>query len=246
MNWYKLDLHIHTALSPCTSDEMTPANIVQMAELEDLRLIAITDHNSSYNCEAVIGAAQGKNVKVLYGMEVQTKEEVHVLTLLPTKEAMDQWQANINQRMAPIPSKSQAFGRQLVFDAQDTPISEYPYVLQQALEYTLEDLAYDCNELNGLVIPAHIDRPSFGVLGQLGFIPSGIRCHGWEISRESFDKKIPDVPGPLVCNSDAHDLADFIRPGHVQSWLYAQAPNFCELRLALQSRGGRKVVIGAR
>ena len=40
------DLHIHSCLSPCADDSMTPHNICNMAKIKGLDLIAVTDHNS--------------------------------------------------------------------------------------------------------------------------------------------------------------------------------------------------------
>ena len=73
-----IDLHIHSALSPCGDDDMTPNNIVNMAILNGLDAIAVTDHNSCDNVEAVMKSA-GERILVIPGMEIQTREEVHLL-----------------------------------------------------------------------------------------------------------------------------------------------------------------------
>ncbi len=242
MNWYRIDLHIHTALSPCTSDEMSPVNIVKMAKLEGLSLIAITDHNASFNCVSAVKAGEQVGVTVLFGMEVQTKEEVHVLTLFEDAKHIHSWQEIVSSRLKRIPNNFRAFGQQLVFDPLGNIVLDYPWVLQQGLDYSLEELTRDCTALGGLVIPAHIDRPSFGLIGQLGFIPPNLACAGWEISSSGLD--IATVPGTLICNSDAHDLTDLIRPHKYQTWLYGQTPSFSELVLGLANRCNRRVVIG--
>ena len=81
MGKYFYDLHIHSVLSPCGDDDMTPCNIVGMSKLLGLDVIAITDHNSTGNAEAVMKCGQAMGLTVVPGMELETREEVHVLML---------------------------------------------------------------------------------------------------------------------------------------------------------------------
>ena len=64
------DLHIHSCLSPCGDDDMTPANIVGMAALKNLDVIAVTDHNACRNCPAVLTLAGRQNIIAIAGMEL--------------------------------------------------------------------------------------------------------------------------------------------------------------------------------
>ena len=42
-----VDLHMHSCLSPCGDELMTPNNIVNMAKLKGLDAIAVCDHNTA-------------------------------------------------------------------------------------------------------------------------------------------------------------------------------------------------------
>ena len=52
------DLHLHSCLSPCGSDDMTPADLAAMCALAGLDVVALTDHNTAGNCAAFCRAAQ--------------------------------------------------------------------------------------------------------------------------------------------------------------------------------------------
>src|SRR5512143_1389353 len=100
MSTYRADLHVHTVLSPCADVEMIPPLIVEEALQRGIRLLAITDHNATANIAAVqkaaaaASAAAGTELTILPGMELQTREEVHVLCLFDKLEqafALQQW-----------------------------------------------------------------------------------------------------------------------------------------------------------
>ncbi|MBN1934335.1 MAG: PHP domain-containing protein, partial [Anaerolineae bacterium] len=90
MRQLSVDLHVHTVLSPCAEVEMIPPLIVQQALEMGLDAIAITDHNCAANVSAVIEAARDSGLIVLPGMEVQSREEVHLLCLFDALSQVQQ------------------------------------------------------------------------------------------------------------------------------------------------------------
>jgi PHP family Zn ribbon phosphoesterase len=98
--------------------------------------------------------------------------------------------------------------------------------------------------LGGLAIAAHIDRESFGILGQLGFIPDGLDLDALEISRRTgvaaARLRYPQLSRyALLENSDAHVIADV---GKGISRAFLQEPTPAELKMAFEKKGGRYIV----
>src|SRR5512134_1725840 len=114
MKDFRADLHVHTVLSPCADVEMIPPLIVQRALELEIDLIAITDHNASANVNAVQKAAEGTSLTVLPGMEVQSREDVHLLTLFENLGALEKWQREIDQALPDLPNRPDFFGEQFV------------------------------------------------------------------------------------------------------------------------------------
>ena len=77
------DLHIHSCLSPCADDDMTPADAAGMARLAGADVAALTDHNSAANCPAFFAACEAYGVVPVGGMELTTAEEIHLVCLFP-------------------------------------------------------------------------------------------------------------------------------------------------------------------
>ncbi|MCK9478791.1 MAG: PHP domain-containing protein [Firmicutes bacterium] len=205
------DLHIHTALSPCASDDMTPQNIVNMASLKGLDVIAVTDHNSIKNVGAVISAGEKVGITVIAGMEIETAEEVHMLTLFPTqKAAFDVWET-VDKNLPKISNNKEIFGNQLIMDENDNIIDEENRLLITATSLSLQSVFSLVKDAGGVAIPAHIDRRSNSIISNLGFIPEDLDITAVEFScnfaegkhlypNQSFDKY------KAVFNSDAHHL----------------------------------------
>ena len=110
------DLHIHSCLSPCGDDDMTPANIVGMAAVKGLDVIALTDHNSCKNCPSALYHGQNYGVTVIPGMELCTTEEVHVICLFPALTDALSFDAYVYEHMLPIKNKQDIFGKQKVMN----------------------------------------------------------------------------------------------------------------------------------
>lgn len=237
------DLHVHTALSPCADDAMTPPAIVERALAEGLAMIAVCDHNSARNVAAVQACA-GERLAVLAGMEVTTSEECHVLGYFPTTAAAQAAGAEV---AATLPAADggyeQFFGRQQVLSADGDETAREPAALAMATPLDVSAAVALVHRHGGLAAAAHIDRPHFGVLGQLGFFPAEAGFDAAELSRHvtAHDPRLAGYESyglALLQASDAHYLADV---GAARTELRVAAPTFTEFALALRGADGRSV-----
>src|SRR5689334_21453276 len=137
MKTCRADLHVHTVLSPCADVEMIPPLIVQQALEKKLDLIAITDHNSSANVRAVQKAAQGTSLTVMPGMEVQSREDVHLLTLFETLDALEAWQAQVDTALPNLPNDTEYFGEQFIVDDTGEFIRSEPRLLLNSTDFSI-------------------------------------------------------------------------------------------------------------
>lgn len=245
MKTFRADLHIHTLLSPCGDLEMSPANIVRTAKRLKIDIIGITDHNSTRHCALTTKLASEEGITVLTGAEVTTKEEVHCLAFFETDEQLSAFQIFIDEKLPAIRNNPAKFGDQVVIDENEVIVDEPQFLLISALNIGFDDMAKTVHRLGGLFIPAHVDRPSFSLISQLGFIPADHDADAFEISRSSdpsgFRRK-HNVPEefPLIKSSDAHFLKDI---GRACTEFMLDEATFSEIRLALKKKDGRKVVI---
>lgn len=213
MNRYYYDLHIHSCLSPCADDDMTVNNIAGMAAIKGLGIIALTDHNSCANCPAFFKACKRNGVVPVAGMELTTAEEVHLLCLFPTLETAMEFDEGFKAYRVKIKNRTEIFGNQLVLDENDNVISEEEFLLPPASSLTLEEAAEKVRSYGGVCLPAHIDRPSNGLIGVLGDFPEKPRFGFVELSANAYGGEyavtLPDVSAyGILKNSDAHHLWD--------------------------------------
>lgn len=204
----KYDFHIHSALSPCALNEMTPNNIVNMAIISELDVIGITDHNSCKNAEAIVNIAKSRGLIVLPGMEVESKEEVHVVCLFPATSDVYNMQELVYDQLPRIPNKKKVFGEQLILNQEDDIIGHEERLLSFATGLSLEQVINYTMQHNGVAFPAHIDRPSFSILSNLGTIPENISVHNLEISRfaDYTDYLHKYKKYRILQSSDSHEL----------------------------------------
>jgi 3',5'-nucleoside bisphosphate phosphatase len=210
---FAVDLHIHTALSPCGDEDMTPNNIVNMALLKGLDLIAVTDHNCCANLEAVIDAGRNKGLMVIPGIEVQSKEEVHLVCLFKKLEKAQQFGSLIYESLPDIQNNEDLFGKQLIMDASDTMMGKVDKLLLSSCNYSVNEIFKMVSDNDGLCIPAHVDRSAYSIISNLGFIPTDLGVKIVEISKktstESLVSKMPFLKKyKKVISSDAHYLWD--------------------------------------
>lgn len=227
---------------------MTPPAIVRAAVRAGLDLIGITDHNSAANVEAVLAAARGTPLKVLPGMEVQTKEEVHLVCLFAQAGAALAWQETVYRRLPPRENEEAFFGCQLLLDARGRERGREKRLLLTSTDLTVAEVVEEVLARGGLVIPAHVDRPAYSLIGALGFVPPGLRVEALEVSQPQNAEQVAGALAPgcrlsLVTASDAHSLSDI---GRCATGFYLRGAALTELRQALRGAGGRKVVIEQR
>ena len=240
MKFFTADLHLHTVLSACAEMEMLPEFILERAQELGLNLIAVTDHNSAENVAAMLKAAAGTGITVLPGMEVQTREEVHLLCLFDTLEQLDAWQNLVNEHLPPLENDIEYFGEQFVVDETGEFVRRETQLLLTSADLSLEEAIGAVNAIAGLAIPAHIDRKANGLLEILGFVPVDIPIEALEISRhisvDAAPLRYPQVRGyPLVRDGDAHRLNEFLG---VNKFLL-ESPTIAELKMALRRENGR-------
>lgn len=247
MKTYIAELHIHTVVSPCAAIEMIPPLIVQQALEKGINLMAITDHNSTANVEAVQKAAQGTGLTVLPGMELQTKEEIHLLCLFDTPDQMRAWQKLVDAHLPPQENNIEFFGEQFVVDETGEFIRREKQLLLTSANMSLSYAVAQVNQLGGLAIPAHVNRPAFSLIANLGFVPPDVPFDALEISRHltpaQAKQKYPQLKNyPLIQNGDVHYLTDFLGANHCR----LETPTIPELKLALQNQKGRSLNIQPR
>lgn len=193
----KYDFHIHSALSPCADNEMTPNNIVNMAALMGLQCIAISDHNTVGNARAVIEAGKKSGLCVLPGIEVETEEEVHILTLFKRLEEAEALSDCIYNMLPDIKNRPDIFGEQIYMDENDNVLGIEEKLLISPAQLSINRLFELVKEHNGAFIPAHVDRHSYSVLTNLGFIPDELNIKFIEVS-----KTVSDIGGYLEARPD--------------------------------------------
>ena len=235
MKEFKADLHIHTCLSPCAEAEMVPSAIVRQAKAVGLDMIGICDHNSAENFAAVVRAGERESISVVPGIEITSREEVHVVGLFETEDELMRIQATVYQNL-PGENDEVAFGPQTIVDQWDQVMGNNTKLLIGATDLTLEQVVDAIHDCGGLAIAAHIDRQRFGLIGQLGFVPEGLKLDAVEVSSEASIKQREGFP--VLTSSDAHSLKDV---GRISTSFFAEAASTEEIYKALCEEDGRRI-----
>jgi len=207
------DLHIHSCLSPCGDMDMTPGNIIGMAKVNGLDVIALTDHNSCKNCKAAMHFGEIYDVIVIPGMELTTSEEVHVVCLFATLEDAMKWDAYVEPLILPIKNKPEIFGDQVYCDEYDEIAGSVDTLLISATSISFDVIFDLVKDFGGIAFPAHVNKGSTSLLSNLGFVPPNANFTTFEL------KNMKDYHGLLdahpffkecnvLSNSDAHYLED--------------------------------------
>ncbi len=223
---------------------MIPPLILQQAKRQGLSLIAITDHNACHNVEAMIQAARGTGIHVLPGMELQSREEVHLLCLFDTILQCQQWQEAVLDKLPSLGNKEDIFGAQFVVDVTGEWIRTEEHLLAASTDMGVEEVVAKVHALGGMVIPAHVDRPSYSLLSNLGFVPESLDVQALEVTSrfvpETGYPQWPQLKGwCLIVNGDAHQLQEIQN----RTLFKMEAPVIEEIGLALKGEQGRKVVV---
>jgi len=237
---FRADLHIHTCLSPCADLEMSPRNIVSAAKRKGLDVIGICDHNSAENVPAVEKTARREGIRVIGGMEVTSKEEVHVLALFETDEALFSLQEIVYDNLQGT-NDEKLYGEQVIVNEEEEVVGFNQKLLIGATDITIDRLVDLVHERGGLAIASHVDREGFGIIGQLGFIPEGLPLDALELADPSRRDRVPQDAGfPFITSSDAHTVQHI---GNRFTSFLMKNINIEEMRKCLHGEGGRGVKI---
>lgn len=212
----KLELHIHTALSPCAASQMTPPAVLLTAERRGLDVIGVVDHGSAGNAAAFAEAAPAFRVRVVVGIEVETAEGVHLLALFDTPDAAQRFEGLLRPHLTDRPNRPDLFGDQWLVDSLGNVVGEEARLLLTAADLGLTELTEMVTTGEGLAIPAHVDREAYGLYSVLGFVPPDLGAEVLEVSPwmtpEQARDRWPELRKKrLVRGSDAHCLEDLGR-----------------------------------
>jgi len=237
----KADLHVHTCLSPCSCLDMSPREVVSGAIRNGVDLIGVCDHNSAENVLAVKKAGERNGLMVLGGMEVSTAEEAHILVFFDDDDDLLRFQEFVYRHL-PGRNDEHSFGLQVIADDEDGVTGFCDRLLIGATSLTAESIVAKAREARGesLVIAAHVDRESFSLIGQLGFIPPSLPLDAVEIAGAvaGIESRFPDCSRfPLVTGSDSHHPDDI---GKRFTWLTVENGTIGEIKKALAGRDSRK------
>lgn len=205
------DFHTHSCLSPCGDNDMTPYNLVNMAKLLGLDIIALTDHNTCENCKAAIRVGKEIGITVIPGMELCTSEEVHVVCLFDDIEKAMNFSDFVLSSMPPVKNRPDIFGEQLIMDETDNIIGRQEKLLTLASSISISEVCKTVEGYGGVCYPAHIDRSSYSVLSNLGMITEDMGFSAVEMTaeadRNALIKAHPILEGvQIFIDSDAHYL----------------------------------------
>ena len=223
MSKYYYDLHIHSCLSPCADDDMTPNNICGMAALKGLNIIALTDHNTCGNCESFLKVAKANGLIGIAGMELTTAEDIHIVCLFEFLKQAKEFSSAVQNYRGIFPNKVEIFGQQMFMDENDNVTGVDDNFLPIATSLGLEQAVRLAQSFDALVFPAHIDRSANGIVSILGTVPEfpDFPCIEFN-GKEDYEKYVTDFPHisskSHVFNSDAHNL-----------WSISEAENYLEL-----------------
>jgi anti-sigma regulatory factor (Ser/Thr protein kinase) len=216
---------------------MVPTAIVRRAKAVGLDMIAICDHNSAENVAAVVEAGRRESLPVIPGMEITSREEVHVLGLFQTDKQAAAVQSVVYDRL-PGENDEEVFGPQTIVDQRDRVTGSNTRLLIGATDWTLEEVVAAIHRFGGLAVASHVDRPSYSVVAQLGFVPETLQLDALELSPRAGVKRWEGYP--VVTSSDAHRLDDV---GKSSTLFFAEPGSLEEIAKALRGQEGRRVSV---
>lgn len=221
---YTADLHVHSALSPCAEDRMSPNEVVRNAMRLGIDILSITDHNSGSNCPAFEAAARRFGITFIPGIEVQSSEEVHLLGYFPDVQSLHTFCSTV---VSPGMIKGrkndpQRFGNQITFDEAGNVSGEEEDLLSMPLTHSIDELVDQIHKHHGVAVAAHIDR-GFSIISHLGYIPSELRVDAievWDVNKiEDVRSKYCEGTGlNIISSSDSHHI-DMMKQPKMKFWL---------------------------
>ncbi len=245
MKSFKADLHIHTHLSPCGSLDMSPRAIVSKALSENLQIIGISDHNTTLQSVLVHKIAAQYGLYVLCGAEVTSREEVHCLCFFENNKSLSDFQEYLNMHLPFFQNNPDYFGYQVLVDENEDIIYQEEKLLINAINQSINEIELFVHSLNGIFIPAHIDKPKNSIYSQLGFFPLDIKVDAVEVSKRGINSNFRSTHQELskfkiVTNSDAHNLDEI---GSSFSTFQMTEISYEEIRSALTFENQRNVLV---
>lgn len=196
---------------------MTPGNIVGMAAIKGLDVIALTDHNSCKNCPAFLKIAEQFGVMAIPGMEINTSEEVHAVCLFPTLEQAMAFDSYVYERLMKFPNKEEVFGKQQIYNEEDEWVGTEPLLLINSVDISFDGLWELVDSYGGVMFPAHIEKGANSLIANLGFVPPDSKFRTAELKDlkklHEVRKGNPYLDGcRIISDSDAHYLEDIHEP----------------------------------
>ena len=226
MSRYYYDFHVHSCLSPCGDADNTPNNLAGMAFLNGVRIMALTDHNSSRNCPAFFAAARRYGIVPIAGMELTTSEDIHAVCLFETLEDALAFNDEVDTRRIRVKNREDIFGEQLILDEEDNVVAHEEDLLINATTIALDEAPQLAAQYGGICYPAHIDRPANGAIEILGDFPHYVGFHLAELhdksNRDEYVRKYGLEGIRLLFSSDAHCL-DQLREEDDNDWIEVDA-----------------------
>ena len=176
---------------------------------------------------------------VLFGMELQTVEEVHLLVIFRDYETAMELQELVYHLPSGIKNDPDYFGDQVVVDEKDEIVRFEERLLLNSTNISLNEAVSWVKAHGGLAIPSHIDSPTFSIISQLGYVPEDIPFDALEVARSRADSRIFSSSfwprtSPWSGFSDAHYLKDI---GKRRIPLPMEEPSFVGVARALKGFG---------
>ena len=118
----RIDLHLHSTAS---DGRLTPTDVVKLAASRGLRLIALTDHDTTNGCDEAQAQGARENLRVIAGLELNTDSdlgEVHILGYFKhihhpkMQEALDGLRIKREERARQIVEKLNSIGVAITYD----------------------------------------------------------------------------------------------------------------------------------
>lgn len=230
------DLHIHSVLSPCGDDDMTPNNIVNMSLINELDIIALSDHNTCANVPAVASLAEEAGIVFLAGVEVETAEEIHVLCLFPSVDNALEFEKNVLTPALPdIPNDERIFGKQVIMDKNDEAVGIDDRYLINATAVDFDDIRTLADSFGGVAVPAHIDKQTKSVISMLGMVDKSMGFNTFELSKNApadyseTEFSLKGMGYSYIHDSDAHYLTDIAERGEHNFFEFDARPTPAEI-----------------
>jgi PHP family Zn ribbon phosphoesterase len=214
---------------------MSPQNILNRAAKKGLDIIGITDHNTTLQAILIAEKAKDYGIFVLCGAEVTSKEEVHCLCFLPDTDRLGIFQKYLDENLPDIKNNPDKFGYQVCVDKDENIIYEENRLLISAINQTIEQIEQKVHMLNGIFIPAHINKTNYSIISQLGFVNPDLKVEALELSKHITKQRFLNEHKYLsgytfIQSSDAHFVDDI---GSVYTNINIRERSFTEIKKAL-------------